>query len=806
MNNFRFAIRQLRKSPGFTCIAVLTLALGIGANTAIFSVIYAVLLRPLPYPEGDRIVLLAETDKNQPSISVSLPDYLDWERDATSFEQLAVGRRDTFNLSGLQGRAPEQITGAMVTANFFKVIGLAPQIGRVFTEEEDRVGGPQLVVISDRLWERLFQRDAKVLGRTLMFANEACTVIGVMPTEMFSPRASDVWFPLIRRSDNPTWQSRDNHPGLIGWARLKKGKSLEQAQREMSNIAARLAKTYPESNANVGVKITKFLDNQIGEYRTNLNLLLAAVGFVLLIACANLANLLAARGAARAREFALRAAVGATRWQIVRQLLIESIVLAILGGALGLCFAAWGRDLLVALAPRGVARFEDITLNRWVLVFSALLTLLTSLLFGLWPAWQNSHVDVQLALKSGGHGSSEALRARRSRDLLIIIEVALTLVLLSAAGLVFKSFANARALHLGFEPRHLLTARIDLPQTTYGDNSKVVRFSKTLLDRLQTLPGLEKVALACNPPLLTGWQTSFLPDGMAEPKPGEFPSAEMTVTMGDYFGTLKVPLLRGRAFNERDTADAPLVIIIDQAAAERYFPGQDPIGKRIRMHNGEGGRQSFHTIVGIVPRLKVYGYDEGTAQLPQMYLPQAQSANNNIVVLVRGSISQQSFETSVREIAASLDPAQPAHEFQSMQERVEETWATPRLMSFLLTAFAILALLLAVVGLYGVMAYNGVRRTREIGVRLALGARRRQISAMMLSQGMRLLIIGLAIGFAAAFLLARLMRSLLFGVSAGDPLTYLGVSIILSLAAAVACWIPAHRASRVDPIIILRTE
>jgi putative ABC transport system permease protein len=390
--------------------------------------------------------------------------------------------------------------------------------------------------------------------------------------------------------------------------------------------------------------------------------------------------------------------------------------------------------------------------------------------------------------------------------LLVIAEVALTLVLLSAAGLVFKSFANARALRLGFEPKNLLTARIDLPQPSYVDNKKILAFSNVLLERLRALPGAEQIALASNPPLLTGWQTSFLPEGMPEPKPGESPSAEMTVTMGDYFGALKVALLRGRAFNERDTADAPRVIIIDQALADRFFPGQDPIGKRIRMSTGEHGERTYHTIVGIAPHLKVYGFDEGTTSLPQAYLPHAQTPTTTIVVLLRGTISQRSFESSLRQIVASLDPAQPAYEIQSMQQRVEETWATPRLMSFLLTAFAALALLLSIVGLYGVMAYNGLRRTREIGVRLALGARRRQISTMMLNQGMRLLVIGLAIGFAAAFFLSRLMRSLLFGVSAGDPSTYLIVSIVLSLAAAVACWIPARRASRVDPMITLRAE
>src|SRR4051812_18117507 len=350
MNDLRFALRQLRKTPGFTFIAVLTLALGIGANTAIFSVIYAVLLQPLPYPKGDRIVILTESDSNQPQISLSFPDYLDWRRDNTSFEHLAISRRESFNLSGLENRAPEQISGALVTANFFKVIGLTPQTGRVFSEEEDRVGGPLVAVISDRLWQRLFSRDPNVLGRVMNFGNQPYTILGVMPPQMSSPRTVDVWFPLMRRTDDKNWQTRDNHPGLFGWGRLKEGVTIEKALAEMKEIAARLSKQYPKSNAGVGVTVTPYLENQVGDYRASLNLLLGAVGLVLLIACANLANLLAARGAARAQEFAVRAAVGASRWQIIRQLLIESFVLALAGGLLGLGLAAWGRDVLVALS------------------------------------------------------------------------------------------------------------------------------------------------------------------------------------------------------------------------------------------------------------------------------------------------------------------------------------------------------------------------------------------------------------------------------------------------------------------------
>ena len=805
MNDLRYALRQLRKSPGFTLIAVLTLALGIGANTAIFSVIYAVLLQPLPYPEGDRLMLLTETDSNQPQISISFPNYVDYRRDNTVFEHLAISRRESFNLSGLENRAPEQISGAIVTANFFKAIGLTPQFGRVFTEEEDRVGGPLVAVISDRLWQRLFSRDPNVLGRVMNFGNQPYTILGVMPPQMFSPRTVDVWFPIMRRTDHPAWQTRDNHPGLYGWGRLKPGVTVEKALAEMKEIAARLSKQYPDSNTNVSVTVTPLLENQVGDYRASLNLLLGAVGLVLLIACANLANLLAARGAARAQEFAVRAAVGASRWQIIRQLLIESFVLALVGGLLGLCLAAWGRDILVALSTPGVPSFQNLSLNGWVLLFSLGLSFATSVLFGLLPAWHTSRADIQLALKAGGRGSSDSAGARRSRDLLVIAEVALTLILLSTAGLVMKSFANARGLGLGFDPLLLLSARVDLPEPSYSDPMKQANFSNALLEKISALPGVQSAAIASNPPLMTGWQTSFVPEGAPEPPPGKSPSVEMNVVTAGYFQTIRTPLLRGRPFEARDTKDQPPAIIVDQLLVDRFFPGQDAVGKRIRMHTGNEGAEEFRTIVGVVPHLKVYGFDETTV-LPQAYLPITQSPQNGLVALIRTTLSPKSLEKPVRDIVASLDPAQPAFEFKTMQERVEETWATPRLMSFLLVCFAVLALTLAVVGLYGVMAFNGLRRMREIGVRLALGAMPAQIRMMMLKQGMRLLGAGLVLGFVGAVALSRVIRSLLFGVSANDPLIYCTVTLVLAAAALFACWIPARRASRVNPMITLRAE
>lgn len=805
ITDIRFALRQLRKSPGFTFVAVLMLALGIGVNTAIFSVIYAVLLRPLPYPDADRLAILTESDANQPQISVAFPDYLDWKRDNKTFKEIALSRRESYNLSGLEGRAPEQVSGALVTANFFKVIGLQPQLGRVFTEEEDRVGGPLLAVISDRLWERVFARDPKILGRGVNFANQPYTIVGVMPPEMFSPRTVEVWFPLMRRTDDLVWQTRDNHPGLFCWARLKDGVTLENALADLQQIAGRLAKQYPDSNSKVGVTAAQLLENQVGDYRPSLILLLGAVVLVLLIACANLANLLAARGTARAREFAIRRAVGASRWQIIRQLLIESVVLALLGGGLGLCLAAWGRDLLVALSPPGVPRFQGVSLNSWVLLFTVALSFASSVVFGLWPAWHTSRANIQLALKSGGYSGSEAAAAKRSRDLLVVAEVAVTLVLLSAAGLVLKSFANARGLGLGFDPHLLLSARVDLPEPTYSDSNKLLNFSTALRERLSSLPGVENVAIASNPPLMTGWQTSFVPEGAPEPKPGQWPSAEMAVITPTYFRTLKTPLLHGRAFDSHDTIGATPVLIVDQLMADRYFPGQSAVGKRIQMHTGEKGARQFRTIVGVVPHLKVYGFEE-TTTLPQAYLPMTQMPQTGLVVLLRSALPPNSFEKPVREIVASLDRAQPAFEFKTMQERVEETWATPRLMSFLLVCFAILALTLAAVGLYGVMAHHGLHRIREIGVRLALGALPSQIRAMILAHGMRLLGSGLLLGFIGVFVVARVLRSLLFGVSAADPLIYIAVTVVLAGAALVACWLPARRASRVDPIVTLRAE
>ena len=808
MNNLRYALRQLRKSPGFTFVAVLTLALGIGANTAIFSVINSVLLAPLPYPAQDRLVVISETDKTGDGtpFAISLPDYLDWRRDATSFENLALIQVDGTSISDLPGQIAEQIPAAFVTANFFKVIGLPPKIGRTFSDDEDRAGAAPVVVISDRLWQRKFARSPAILGQTLMLQNRPTTVIGVMPPEMTAPQDVDAWFSVMRRADNPAWPNRVIHPNLYAWAQLKKGVTLEQARTEMRGIAARIEQANPDTNKDVTALITPVLESMVGKYRANLALLLGAVGLVLLIACANLANLFAVRGASRAREFAIRAAVGASRRQLVRQLLVESLVVASLGGTLGFLAALWGRDLLGLVAPQEISRFQQISFNAPVLIFTLALTSLTSVLAGLLPAWQSSRADLQLALKSGAHSASETKAARRTRDLLVIADIALTLVLLSSAGLVLKSFARMQALALGFEPRGLTTARVTLPYSTYRGREAVAKFGQSLVEKIGALPGVEKAAVGGNPPMLAGWMVGFYRDDLPVPPPSEQAGAESEVVAGDYLGALKTNLIRGRAINERDNMNAPLVCMIDQALAEKYFPGEDPIGKHLSSDpDGSGNENRSFEIVGIVSRMKFHGA-ETTPPRPVIYYSLGQTERHRLILLVRSALPTPVLERSLREIVAGIDPRQPLYEFRAMSDLVADTWATQRLLTFLLSAFAALALGLASIGLYGVLAYTTLKRVREIGIRLALGARPAQVGALIMNHALRLLSLGCVLGLIGALATSRALQSVLFQAGNTDLQVYFIVGGILLLATLLASWLPTRRACKVDPIVALRIE
>ena len=806
MSNFRLAIRQFVKNPAFSAVAILTLALGIGANTAIFSIVNAVLLRPLPYPDADRIMVLNESSGPGQDYSVALPDYFDWRNDNTVFEHLAATHKESRNLSGISGRDPERVSCAPVTRNFFNVIGLGAEIGRTFTEDEDKVGASPVVVLSDRLWRRVFNADPAVLGRPITLHDQSFTVVGVMPPQVTSPQDTDVWVSMMRRSNNPAWMDRSHHPMIYVWGKLRPGVTVDQARTEMKGIAARLEKTYPDTNGGETAIVTPLLDNLVGKYRTNLGLLLGAVGLVLLIACANLANLFAARGAARAREFAIHAAVGATRGQIIKKLLSESFLIALLGGALGFLFAVWVRSGLIALSPGDVSRFQQISFDLPVLGFTFLIASLTTVLFGLWPAWQASHADVQLALKEGSSGSGDPPSAKRARDWLVISEIALTLTLLVAAGLVLKSFSNMQTLQLGYEPRNLFSARFELPWQTYSSREKIGTFTKALLDKVSAVPGVQSAGIGSNSPLMGGWQTGFYREGSPPVSPSNMPSADLEVITGDYFRTFKVPLLRGRTFNERDTKDSPRVIVIDQAMAEQVFPGEDPIGKRLSLDPGndeEGYVMS--EIVGVVGRMRFHAVDE-MAPLPIIYCSMAQVQRTSLGLFVRSSMSAAALSKSIRDVASSIDPNQPVFDARPMLDRVQETWGTHRLLSFLFSIFAGLALVLATIGLYGLLAYTTLKRVREIGIRLALGARPAQIRALVLSHGLQLLLIGSAFGLVAALALSRALQSVLFEVKGIDPRIYLGVGALLFAATLLASWIPARRASRVDPIQALRVE
>ena len=663
-----------------------------------------------------------------------------------------------------------------------------------------------MVVISDRLWQRAFNRDPGAIGRSINLHDQNFTIIGVMPPQFTSPQDSDAWFSLMRRSNNPAWMDRSHHPMMFVWGKIKAGVTVDQARTEMKGIAARLEKTYPDTNGKVYAVVTPLLENLVGKYRTNLELLLGAVGLVLLIACANLANLFAARGAARAREFAIHSAVGATRGQIIRKLLLESFLIALLGGALGFFIAIWMRDALIALGPEGVSRFQQISFDLPVLSFTFLIASLTTIIFGLWPAWQASRTDVQLALKTGSAGSGDPPSVKRARDWLVIGEIALTLTLLVAAGLILKSFSQMQSLQLGYEPRGLLTARLELPWKSYSSREKVVTFTKELLDCVRQLPGVQSVGIGSNSPLMGGWQTGFVREGVPTPSPSNMPSADLEVITGDYSATFKAPLLRGRIFNERDTKDSPRVVIIDQAMAEQYFPGEDPIGKRMSVDAGndeEGYVMS--EIVGVVARMRFHAIDE-MAPLPVIYCSMAQAQRTSLDLFVRSGASAASLEKSIRDVVSSIDPAQPVFDARPMLDRVQETWGTQRLLSFLFSIFAGLALTLATIGLYGLLAYTTIKRLPELGLRLALGATRGNIRALILGQGARLLGLGLIIGLAGALALSRVLGSFLFEVKPVDPVIYAGVSILLAAATILACWIPARRASRIDPIVTLCAE
>jgi putative ABC transport system permease protein len=810
MNNLRYALRLLWKSPAFSIIAIATLALGIGANTAIFSVVNAVLLRPLPYPEPDRLYQLSETRPEFGEMSVAYPNYLDWRAAQHTFDDLSVYRRDDFNLTG--NGEPETLHGAFVTASYFKVIGLAPKLGRVFSERDDLSGGANVVVLSEALWRRRFGADPGIIGRVLTLNFISYEVVGVMPATLTNPRNIDLYAPFGYYAQMRYLTQRDSHyAGLFGIARLKKGVSIAQAQAEFGVISQGLEKQYPNSNAGNGVKFTQLLENTVGEYRETLWLLLGAVGFVLLIACANLASLQLARAAGRRKEIAVRAALGASRGRLLSQLLAESVLMAVIGGGLGLLLAVWGVDAVRALSPKDIPRFQQVRVDGVVLAFAALVSLGTGLLFGFFPAWKISRGDLNSALQEAGRGGTAGPGRQRSQALLVIGQVALACVLLTGAGLLLKSFAALQNVRLGFDPGHVLAIQIKLPGLKYRGNpngpAEMAALYRRLLEQIAGLPGVRAVALSDNAPFGSGGgaQIAFAITGRPDPKPGEEPLAEEQEVSPDYFKAMGMALLRGRAFDAGDSLNKPSVVIIDEAFARKFFPGQNPLGQQINNLVRDRPRTQF-TVVGVVPTALHDDLATAEPKLVQAYFPTAQYPDVQNTLLVRSAGDPLALASAVRNAVLALDPDQPIFDVRSMDDRLAESLATRRLSVILVALFSGLALALAVIGIYGTLAYAVTQRTREIGIRLALGAQRAVVFRLILRRGMSLVGIGLGVGLAAALVFGRLLANFLYGVGARDPLTLAFVVFVLAAAALLACLLPARRATQVDPMVTLRSE
>jgi predicted permease len=813
--DLRYGARMLLKQPGFTLIAVITLALGIGANTAIYSVVNAVLLRPLPYPDSDRLVRLREVGLDGSDGPVSYLNFTDWRAQQTVFEHMGLYRGWTYNLTGTG--EPRRLTAGHVAADVFAALGVQPVLGRVFTNNEDKPGGPPVVVLSHALWQNRFGGDPAIVNQTITLDGIAHTVLGVMPAGFEFLGRVNLWAPV--EAGFATWerQGRGQRSDSSVLARLKPGGSFEQARAEMDAIGARLAQQYPDANKNRRVGMEFLLDSRVGQVRRALWILFGAVALVLLIACANVANLLLARATVRQREMAVRAALGASRWRIIRQLLSESVLLAAVGGAAGLLLAQWGLHVIVALAQRSLPRLDEIRLDGRVLLFSAAVALLTGILFGLAPAWQTGRMNLQSTLKETVR--SATVGRAQLRYGLIVAEIALTLMLLVSAGLLLRSFHKLERVDPGFDHERVLTFRVNLPGRKYPNDDAYSGFYESLLARLRALPGVQAASVASQLPLDTrGWKTTYMIEGRPELPPSERPSMEVHLVGPDYFRVMGIPLLRGRPFTEQDNRDhmrgtpreqsvnAMLnVIIIDEEFARRHFANEDPIGRQVRIPWGPRELNPVMTVVGVVKRVREERLSEQGGQV-QAYLSAIQRPQGLMSVMIKTTVAPETLIAAARDQVFALDPEQPIYDITTLAEMRANSIAPQRLNLTLLGVFAAIALSLAAVGLYGVMSYGVSQRTREIGIRMALGAQAGDVRTMIVRQGLMLLFIGIAIGLAGAFALTRAMTSLLFEVSATDPLTFIAIVLLLTIVALLACYLPARRATRVDPIMVLHNE
>jgi predicted permease len=815
--DLRYGMRMLLKSPGITFVVILALALGIGANTAIFSVVDAVLLRPLPYEESDRLVFLNETSKSMDEISISYPNFTDWRNQNQVFEKIGVYNRSSYNLTGV-GEAERIITG-QVSADMFAALRANPAAGRLFTNDEDKPGASPVVVLSYPLWQRRFGGQANILNQQLTLNGKSYTVIGIMPEGFQFPSRVEMWVPVGQLSGEASWQSRGNHPGLYGVARLKRGVSFAQAKAEMDMIGANLEKQYPDSNSGNGIGTRPLLEIFVGDIRRALWVLFAAVAFVLLIACANIANLLLARAQSRQKEMAIRAAMGAGRWRIARQLLTESVLLALIGGTLGMLIAQWGIKLILYISPDAIPRAREISLDWRVLAFTIGLSFVTGILFGLVPALQAGVTDVHETLKETGRGTSGKHWMRSS---LVVVEVATTLVLLIGAGLMIRSFYRLQKVNPGFSYDHLTSFTVALPRAKYTTQDQREQFYNRLLENLRGLPGVETTAAASGLPLgNNGWQTSFVVEGRPLPPRDQTPLMEACLVTPDYFRAMNIPLKSGRYFSEHDNRSWLVgrdlsklnedqrnmagvnSIVIDEEFARRHWPNEDAVGKRIRL--GTEAQAPVLTVQGVVGRVKMEGLSQDSKRV-QGYFPYAQIPSGGMTVILKAAGDPNQLIAAARQQVKAIDPDQPIYNIRTMNEIRAESVAPERLNLTLLSIFAGIALVLAIVGIYGVMSYSVTQRTHEIGIRMAIGAQPRDVFRMVIGQGMMLALIGVALGLIGAFGLTRLMATMLFGVEPTDPATFAAIAVLLTGVALVACYLPGRRATRVDPVVSLRYE
>lgn len=804
--DFRLALRSLRRAPGFSLVIVLTLGLGIGANTAIFSVVNTVLLQPLPYDQPEQLLRLATEQRNQVLDgrgAFSTPDFLDVQQRSTTLEYVA-----TYQQSGTvmtEGGDPERLLGAMVNADYFQLLRVKPILGRVFTREEDKPGGPSVILLSHGLWQRRFGGDPNIIGREINLGGKT-TVIGVMPAGFEFPISDDnqdYWEPLFSAAfmTKEVRESRANRFFQV-IARLKPGVTIEQAKADLDLLSRQIEQQSPESNTNLIFNAVSMHEDITRDYRSALLVMLGAVGLVLLIACANVANLLLARAAARQKEVAIRMALGASRRRIASQLLTESVLLSLAGGLVGLLLASWGMKLLIAYGPAEVPRLHDVSLDRYVLFFTFGMAMLTGVLFGLAPALNVSKPDPGNMLKETGRGAAQGAR-NWMRSALIVSEVALSLMLLVGAGLLINSFWRLLQTDAGFDPKGVLALDIPLSRATYTKDEQRSAAFEQLIGRMKTLPGVRDVSVVSNVPMTDfDYELSFQVEGREPYKPGEEAVADYTVVGADYFRTMNIGLLRGRVFTDQDTANSPEVMVVSNAFVKQYFPNEEPIGRRIVF---DGNDKTAREIVGVVADVRRNGLDVNVE--PEMYVSHIQNPERrlNVVIRTEGQDALQLAQAARAEVKA-FDPNQIIWRTQTLEQLLSTSVAPRRFNMLLLGIFAGVALVLAAVGLYGVMSYSVSWRTREIGIRMALGARRADVLRLVVRQGMTMTLIGLALGLVAAFSISRVLRGLLIGVSPTDPLTFVAVSVVLLIVALLACLVPARRATRVDPIIALRTE